>query len=227
MKFALQRLEEWLKLTRPDCLESMNAAISNIDDELKVIERTIGRELPECIRTLYQWKDGQQSGPPVFNNYCLLPLEQAIWCWRTNDSIDLEQPEDICWMNSWFPFAVNGNPLCNQPEHATSEWPEHLAAEAAMLGLDEGDELEDYEKASGLLCLDLSTTSAITGVLNYTHDGRHRTVWAPDLESFFIALNEFVWQYPHEHIPHENGPPFLGCENYNQFVPGFPKDYRR
>src|SRR5262245_59894474 len=53
MSDTLERLERWLRTNQPALLDAMRPGVT--DDELGDLERALGRELPEDVRTFYRW----------------------------------------------------------------------------------------------------------------------------------------------------------------------------
>ncbi|MCY2965058.1 MAG: SMI1/KNR4 family protein [Planctomycetota bacterium] len=85
-----RRIEIWLKDQAPQILATLRPGVS--EDEIRRIEQTIGKSLPDDVRESYRIHDGQNRWideddyvPGVFFGLCPRPLhydEGVEWCWR-------------------------------------------------------------------------------------------------------------------------------------------------
>ena len=59
MDDLIQRLDSWLRQNRPEFYQQLLPGLS--DEELANFEKTLGVELPDDFKLLYQWKNGEQD----------------------------------------------------------------------------------------------------------------------------------------------------------------------
>lgn len=104
----LEKIEQGLKANCPDVFASLRPPAC--PEMLRKFEQTClaGGKMPEELRTLYQWHDGQ-DGYGSFNqndNRTFLPVEQVIDAWAfLNDPMeDILEPI----YREWIPISYNG-----------------------------------------------------------------------------------------------------------------------
>lgn len=159
----LARLEKWLATHRPRYLKGLQPGAKKAT--LDALEKTLGLKLPDSLRSLLAWHNGQ--GEDFIG--CL----EESWILMSTDQIAAAKPDldaeaaDTGWQTAWIPFLDddNGNYGCldtSQPEAAVREFwvgnadhPVVAAALAAWLedfvtALERGDYREDPERGAML-----------------------------------------------------------------------------
>jgi cell wall assembly regulator SMI1 len=110
----LARLEAWLTAHRPEYAATLAPALPA--EERKEHEARLGVPLPQELRAIYDWRNGQtHSGFSLVGRYWLLSVAQ-LETQRIEGrkaGVDMDD-EEGWWSESWFPFADDGqgNLLC-------------------------------------------------------------------------------------------------------------------
>jgi cell wall assembly regulator SMI1 len=75
----LERIMLWMQKHQPDYAASFSPGLCI--DEIKVVERELGFELPQEIYTLYQWRNGTEDDAKalIFPTMQFLPLDRAVY----------------------------------------------------------------------------------------------------------------------------------------------------
>jgi cell wall assembly regulator SMI1 len=156
----LSRLDHWLEEHRPRYREGLLAGASAAD--LDALQETLGRPVPDELRTWLGWHNGQDSS--VFGG-----LEEDWHPMSAAEIADAKKELDAeghaGWQRDWIPFLDddNGNFLCLDPTQAgtpvrecwrgkaegavvapsLAAWVEHF-----VRGLEQGQYREDPERGS-------------------------------------------------------------------------------
>jgi cell wall assembly regulator SMI1 len=110
MQDTVQRLDRWLAENRPDYYAKLNPGLT--DDELTALEQQLGNTLPEALKTLLRWRNGQAPGnrKSFYYNYTLMDAEDIAETIKTHN--DLLASGDYkranWWSPRWIPFLDNG-----------------------------------------------------------------------------------------------------------------------
>lgn len=104
------RLDLWLSAERPELKARLRPGAS--EEDLAAAEAKLGRALPEDLRALYRWADGQgpnpnASGMPVpafFDNFAFLSLEGVLGAHAGNPEYFRVLDDAIEFNPSWIPF---------------------------------------------------------------------------------------------------------------------------
>lgn len=153
--------------------ESLNLRSGASDEELQLIEDTLGVKLPEEMKSFYKVYNGQDwelGVNPFVRNLTLTPTSEIIdnWCFLQeefdpDDDLELDFEKELkpfLWNSKWIPIAVNGG--------------------------------GDY------LCIDTDPSEAgvVGQVLYYWHDWGDRSVKAKNIFEFIeICLKEDYEEY--------------------------------
>lgn len=115
--------------------QSLNLQPGASDEELKLVEETLGVTLPEEMKSIYRIHNGQvwESGVnPFVRNLTLSPTFDIIENWQflqeefdPDDELELDNEEQIkpvLWNEKWIPIAENGGGdyLCIDTDPAES-----------------------------------------------------------------------------------------------------------
>jgi cell wall assembly regulator SMI1 len=119
MKDVVARLEAWLRKNHPEALAGLAPGVS--EAEIAKVEARLDVRLPEGMRALYLWHDGNSTGSfaAIQNNRHLMPLEQVAATREMMagfvDDGTFEDPD--WWHKAWVPFLDNGagSHLCWDP----------------------------------------------------------------------------------------------------------------
>ncbi|MEE3715852.1 SMI1/KNR4 family protein [Tumidithrix elongata RA019] len=77
MQELLEKLEQWLRLNKPEYLSRLQCGLTL--KEIEDLATPLSLRLPEEIVQLYQWRNGSEaSGDNFFLIYRFLPLREAI-----------------------------------------------------------------------------------------------------------------------------------------------------
>jgi cell wall assembly regulator SMI1 len=121
MADVLARFESWLQEHAPDYMESLAPGLA--EARIDEIGAKLGFELPEPVRTLYRWRDGdpEEDGRLLFSRI-FMPLESAIEQHRMLTEMlevgewadDSGRQAPSIWSPEWFPVFTwdNGFHLC-------------------------------------------------------------------------------------------------------------------
>lgn len=99
-----------LKLSeiRPDYYKKLNQGISS--DTISALEEKYNRKLPDELKTLYMWKNGQKGYNSFINNSCFLPLEVVLKnAEELNKMIGKDFQRENWWNENWLMIFENGN----------------------------------------------------------------------------------------------------------------------
>lgn len=81
----LSEILSLLKDSLPELGNSLNAPASN--EKIQLVEHTIGKTLPEDLKTFYRIHDGESGGIGLFFGLSFLSLDEAIADWKTWEEI--------------------------------------------------------------------------------------------------------------------------------------------
>ncbi|WP_177765606.1 SMI1/KNR4 family protein [Flavobacterium sp. I3-2] len=109
MNEKIQKLEKCLLKTRPEYYSELNAPLN--DSQLNKLEEYYKIVIPKDLRTLYKWKNGQNSNchKAFVNNSCFIPLEQALFdASELTEMIGFDFEIENWWNENWIPIFQNG-----------------------------------------------------------------------------------------------------------------------
>jgi cell wall assembly regulator SMI1 len=111
----IDRLDRWLRHNRPRYYEQLQPGLH--PDAIREAEATFGFPLPDSLRDLYHWKDGQAPGclDSLYYNFMFQSLRDTVGTWQVLDDLARgEFQERKGWFESWVPFLDNngGDHLC-------------------------------------------------------------------------------------------------------------------
>ncbi|AKU98699.1 hypothetical protein AKJ09_05363 [Labilithrix luteola] len=110
MDEVVRRLETWLRENHPEALAGLQAGLS--DAEISKHEKKLGVTLPDGMRALYRWRNGnsEDSFEAIQHNRNLMPLEEAVE--RHEELAELAEAGEFdsedWWHAAWVPFLHNG-----------------------------------------------------------------------------------------------------------------------
>lgn len=105
----ITRLDLWLKSNRPDYCGGLLPGLT--DEEWADCESDYGARLPAALKTLYQWRNGQQSRElgGLVREYNWMPIEAVLSLWRDAfDDFDADAFPNW-WNPNWLPIFENGH----------------------------------------------------------------------------------------------------------------------
>lgn len=109
MEEILEILDVNIKKCRPEFYTHLNGALSNYN--IQELEKQYNIQLPEDLKMLYQWKNGQENScyDAFVNNSMFIPLEEALELAQEFTSMIGTDFEIKNWWNeNWIPIFHNG-----------------------------------------------------------------------------------------------------------------------
>jgi cell wall assembly regulator SMI1 len=109
MKATLAKLDRLLQKIRQPYYEKLNPGLT--DQEIQALEQKYQLILPESLRLLYQWKNGQAADTyeSFVNNSQFMPLEEALDTQAELTSlIGFDFEIENWWNEHWIPVFHNG-----------------------------------------------------------------------------------------------------------------------
>lgn len=109
MQELLQQLDQHLAALRPGYYAQLQVPLD--EAAINNLEQQYGRKLPDDLRQLYCWRNGQRDDcyDSFVNNSMFLPLEHALDIAVENTSmIGLDFEEENWWHVQWLPLWHNG-----------------------------------------------------------------------------------------------------------------------
>lgn len=109
MEKQLQILDSNLIKLRPDFYVNLNNPLK--ESEIKNLEEKFNVIIPDDLRKLYQWKNGQSNDcyNSLVNNSMFMPLEEALESAEEMTSmIGFDFDIDNWWNENWIPIFHNG-----------------------------------------------------------------------------------------------------------------------
>ncbi|PKB00376.1 cell wall assembly regulator SMI1 [Flavobacteriaceae bacterium MAR_2009_75] len=109
MKIELEKLDSHLREKRPDYYSKLQKPLS--EAQISALEAEFDMKLPNDVKELYLWKNGQASDCYValVNNSLFEPLEQVL---ATNkeftEMIGYDFTIENWWNKNWLPILGNG-----------------------------------------------------------------------------------------------------------------------
>lgn len=94
---------------RPEFYSNLNAPLD--DHDIQSLERKYNIQIPEDLKTLYLWKNGQESGcyEAFVNNSMFIPLEEALEiAQELTGMIETDFEMENWWNENWIPVFHNG-----------------------------------------------------------------------------------------------------------------------
>lgn len=105
----LPQIEAWLSTHRPDYFALLNPPAH--DYLFEALRATAGIELPDDVKSFYQWHDGQQARTfdPLLENLTFMTLmEIATTHCMHRQVAAVDQWTEEHWQPCWVPFLSNG-----------------------------------------------------------------------------------------------------------------------
>lgn len=109
MKEIIQKLDVLLSNARPEFYEGLNEPLS--DNEISSLEKKFDVKLPDDLKTLYKWKNGQSEDnfEAFVNNSMFVSLEEALeTCNDYSEMIGVDFEIENWWNEKWIPIFHNG-----------------------------------------------------------------------------------------------------------------------
>lgn len=115
MKEILEQLDLHIKKFRPEFYGNLRASL--VENDIQKLEIQYDIQIPEDLRRLYQWKNGQESScyDAFVNNSMFIPLEEALdIAQELTSMIGTDFEIENWWNESWIPIFHNGggNYIC-------------------------------------------------------------------------------------------------------------------
>lgn len=110
MKDTLDSLDLHIKNLRPDFYRDLQNPLNQ--QELEILEQRYVIQLPDDLKTFYQWKNGQRNTcyDAFINNSMFIPLEEALGIAQELTSLIGTDFEIENWWNErWIPIFHNGS----------------------------------------------------------------------------------------------------------------------
>lgn len=194
MRDQWRRLEAWLEKEYPEMLADLNPGCSQ--EQLIDVEKEIGVQLPESVKSFYLIHDGQKSEDyqGIFYDVAFLPLDRMVrerrtWC----EIIDSYGEEGM--RAEFDEFQVSLMPDKVKAMYANKKWiPFAVIWDNCYLGLD----------------FDPEVNGKVGQVINFGREEEQKTVIADSFEAFIDwYINEL-----------ERGNYLIGYEDEsNYFIP--------
>lgn len=109
METLMTQLDQQLQATRPAYYAVLQDGLS--DEAILALEQQYQRRLPDDLKLLYKWKNGQSddSYDAFLNNAMFVPLEQALDTAAENTAM-IGSDFDVknWWHPDWIPLFHNG-----------------------------------------------------------------------------------------------------------------------
>jgi cell wall assembly regulator SMI1 len=110
MSGLIDRLDRWLAQNRADYYKQLEPGVT--EEEVVALEAELGYALPQGLRALLKWRNGQ--GPRNFDciyyNYSLMSADEISGVRQSNNELleagDFDIPN--WWFPEWVPFLSNG-----------------------------------------------------------------------------------------------------------------------
>ena len=80
LKQTLQKIESLLKEIFPELLDSLNPSAT--ESQIQALEDALQVPLPEDVKTLYRWHDGERNTVGLFFGMSFLSIEEALEEWK-------------------------------------------------------------------------------------------------------------------------------------------------
>lgn len=110
MNAIIETLNSHISMLRPGFYSYLRHPLS--DHEIHGLEEKYRRRIPDDLKTLYQWKNGQQDDcyDTFVNNSMFLSLEDALdTAQELNSMIGLDFEIENWWNEHWIPLFHNGS----------------------------------------------------------------------------------------------------------------------
>jgi cell wall assembly regulator SMI1 len=109
MKELLRKLDDLIKKTRPDYYGKLNTPLS--ESEINGLETKFNLSLPQDLKELYLWKNGQNSAcyESFINNSEFMELEDSLeTAVELTSMIGSDFETNNWWNENWLPIFHNG-----------------------------------------------------------------------------------------------------------------------
>ena len=117
MDDVVERFARWLWSNSPKVLDELAPGLS--DDAIAGFEKQLGVTLPDSLRALYRWRNGNaaEGYGSVIGRWRLTPLERVVSTRAILDGLlddGTFEGQPSWWRKSWVPFTddMGGNGLC-------------------------------------------------------------------------------------------------------------------
>lgn len=110
MEEILEKLDLHIKKFRPEFYECLKTPL--VEDEIQRLEFQYNIRIPEDLRRLYQWKNGQESScyDAFVNNSMFITLEEALdIAQELTSMIGTDFEIENWWNENWIPIFHNGS----------------------------------------------------------------------------------------------------------------------
>lgn len=102
----LEAIAEWHREHHPESAAALQPGLT--EAQLEERTRVLPYPLPEPLRALYRWHNGQRNNQPFFSNFTFYPLEEAIEEYQLGRETAAESQRE--WPSGWFPvFGFQGD----------------------------------------------------------------------------------------------------------------------
>ena len=109
MDEIIQKLDKYLSTLRPEYYLELNEPLD--DSQLDQLEEFYKLKIPNDLRTLYKWKNGQDAKcyEAFVNNSMFIPLHQALYdASELTSMIGSDFEIENWWNENWIPIFQNG-----------------------------------------------------------------------------------------------------------------------
>ncbi len=109
MERILEILNSHIQKLRPEFYSNLNAPLD--DHDIQHFERKYNIQIPEDLKILYLWKNGQESScyEAFVNNSMFIPLEEALEiAQELTGMIGTDFEMENWWNENWIPVFHNG-----------------------------------------------------------------------------------------------------------------------
>jgi cell wall assembly regulator SMI1 len=199
MENQWRRLEAWLEKEYPEILADLNPGCSQ--EQLADIEKEVGVQLSESVKSFYLIHDGQKSENylGMFYDVAFLPLERMISEWRVWSGLIDSYDDDDAMRADLDEFNISLMPDKVKAIYANKKWiPFAVIWDNNYLGLD----------------FDPEANGNLGQVINFGREEEQKAVLADSFESF---IDWYISQL-------ERGNYLIGYENESKYF--IPKTLR-
>lgn len=109
MERIIETLNSHIQKLRPEFYSNLNPPLD--DHDIQSLERKYNIQIPEDLKILYLWKNGQESGcyEAFVNNSMFIPLEEALEiAQELTGMIETDFEMENWWNENWIPVFHNG-----------------------------------------------------------------------------------------------------------------------
>lgn len=108
MEAIIQQLDRCISAARPEYYALLAAPLTS--EAIAALETQYGTSIPEDLKALYRWKNGQQSScyQSFVNNSTFMPLEEVLSSAKELDELIPDFDGENWWRKGWLPVFHNG-----------------------------------------------------------------------------------------------------------------------